>query len=216
MRAAMKHLRKLAIATLVLALHTGLLTLMNPRSPPAVKPGANPTTVALPTTVVVLLSSLPDKPVPHSEPTQTSADKPARATGAPGPLVAKTPLRLDTNTAAAVALPALPAASTPASDNPTHPSALNISLKSLQSAAHETDRNSLWRLALQSGKIDELKTLKADPIAIAAAEASEPPCPPAIQLRESVGPAGYRLTPDRSGDCAYERSVRVRAKALAR
>ena len=67
-----------------------------------------------------------------------------------------------------------------------------------------------------SGKVDELQTAKADPIALAAAESSEPPCPPAIQLREAVGPQGYRLTPDRSGDCAYDRRTRVRAKALAR
>ena len=62
--------------------------------------------------------------------------------------------------------------------------------------------------------MDELQTAKADPIAMAAAESSEPLCPPAIQMRESVGDHGYRLNPDRSSDCARDRKAKVRAKAL--
>ena len=72
------------------------------------------------------------------------------------------------------------------------------------------------RLALQSGKIDELETAKPHAIALMAAEASEPDCPPAGQLRESVGPQGYALTRDRSGDCNRERKAKVRARALGR
>ena len=71
-------------------------------------------------------------------------------------------------------------------------------------------------LALQSGKMDELKTATPHPIALAVAESSVPPCPPKEQLREAVGPQGYALTRDRSGDCKYERKAKVRALALGR
>ena len=85
----------------------------------------------------------------------------------------------------------------------------------MQSAAREADRSSVRRLALQSGKIDELETATPHPIALMAAEASVPRCPPQGQLREAVGPQGYALTRDRSGDCEYERKAKVRALALA-
>ena len=85
----------------------------------------------------------------------------------------------------------------------------------MQSAAREADRSSVRRLALQSGKIDELETATPHPIALMAAEASVPRCPPKGQLREAVGPQGYALTRDRSGDCEYERKAKVRALALA-
>ena len=93
---------------------------------------------------------------------------------------------------------------------------LNIGIQSMQAAAREADKNSVRRLALQSGKIDELETAKPHAIALMAAEASEPDCPPAGQLRESVGPQGYALTRDRSGDCNRERKAKVRARALGR
>ena len=51
---------------------------------------------------------------------------------------------------------------------------------------------------------------------MAVAESSVPPCPPKEQLREAVGPQGYALTRDRSGDCKYERKAKVRALALGR
>lgn len=123
----------------------------------------------------------------------------------------------DTGTATAVTLPTAPAVvAAVAEGKPTLPASLNIGTQSLQSAAREADKNSVRRLALQSGKVDELETAQIHPIALMGAESSVPPCPPKGQLREAVGPQGYALTRDRSGDCEYERKAKVRALALAR
>ena len=210
----MKFLRKLTVAVLILALHAGLLVLMAKLSPPADTRTAKTTEAVLPSTVVVLLALLTPQPTPETKRQRQPTDNPARAIGATSTKAAAVARLAE----AAMAIPVAihPGLATSSTGDSAPSAALNIGIQSLQSAAREADKNSVRSLFLQSGKVNELETAKPHPIALLAAESSEPRCPPATQLRESVGDHGYRLTPDRSSDCARDRSARVRAKALAR
>jgi hypothetical protein len=93
---------------------------------------------------------------------------------------------------------------------------LRIDSSILKNAVRDVNQKSVRQLALQSGQIDIFDKPVVHPIALAAAQASEPDCPAAGLLRESNGPQGYALTRDRSGDCESERAARVRARAVAR
>ncbi|OYT92655.1 MAG: hypothetical protein CFE43_07295 [Burkholderiales bacterium PBB3] len=201
----------------MLALHAGLLVLIVTLSPPSQRATLQ-TAAVLPSTVVVLLAPLPPQPKPPQQRTPKSQEPPAQAAAqtapAPGAKVALAVSLPAIETPTSVTLPTAPAAVE--QGKPTPPGPLNISTQALQSATREADKNSVRRLALQSGKIDELETATPHPIALVAAESSVPPCPPKRQLRESVGPQGYALTRDRSGDCEYERKAKVRALALGR
>jgi hypothetical protein len=206
----------LTAAALVLALHAGLLLLMAVLRPPTQQAIA-PADVAMPSTVVVLLEPLLLKPTPPHNQIRQPKTPPTNAAAPLVPASSATgtwaPSLPNTSTATAVTQPTSTAT---AEDKSTPTAPLNVGTPSLQSAVREADRNSVRRLALQSGKMDELETATPHPIALVAAEASVPRCPPAGQLRESGGPQGYALTRDRSGDCETERKAKVRALALGR
>ena len=213
--AVLKLRRNLFAAALILALHAGLLALIVILSPPT--PGAaTHTAPVFPSTVVMLLAALPPEPPPQQKPAPKpklpQIESATQSRTAPSPAAALTLELPTTGAATAVTLPTAPAVT---EGKPT-PVALNIGIQSLQSAAREADKNSVRRLASQSGKMDELETATPNPIALVAAESSVPRCPPKEQLREAVGPQGYALTRDRSGDCEYERKAKVRALALGR
>lgn len=209
----MKIRHKLAAAAVIGALHAGLVLLLLSLSP--VAQWSTTTQVdALPRTVMVLLAPLPparpDTPPRSTRPPREAPARTASNSAAVAPTAVMAPINL--------LAPQSPVATTNTAPSAAEaaPAPLNLGGQALHSAVREADRNSLRRLALQSGKIELLETEKAHPIAMMAAEASEPRCPPAIQMRESVGPQGYALTPDRTSECERERAARVRAKALAR
>ncbi|MBC7617868.1 MAG: hypothetical protein H7293_02550 [Candidatus Saccharibacteria bacterium] len=212
----MKLGRNLTAAALILALHAGLLVVIVTLSPPTQRAATQPAPALL-STVMVLLAPLLPQPAPQKQPAlksqvpQTSALAQSRPT--PSALAGLAPQLPTMGTATAITLPAAPEAAE-VSAAPAAP--LRIGIGTMQSAAREADNNSVRRLALQSGKIDELETTTPNPIALVAAESSVPPCPPKGQLRETVGPQGYALTRDRSGDCDRERKAKVRARALGR
>ena len=101
--------------------------------------------------------------------------------------------------------------------NPTGPQLdLQIDSATLRNAAREVGRKSVRRLARESGQTNLIDPERPDPLKLAFADMSEPPCPPAGLRREARGdPMGAPMT-DRSGDCADKRRERVRAGALLR
>ncbi len=101
--------------------------------------------------------------------------------------------------------------------NPTGPQLdLQIDPATLRNAAREVDRKSVRRLARESGQANLIDPERPDPLKLAFADMSEPPCPPAGLMREARGdPMGAPMA-DRSGDCADKRRERVRARALIR
>ena len=101
--------------------------------------------------------------------------------------------------------------------NPTGPQLdLQIDSEALRNAAREVDRKSVRRLARESGQPNLIDPERPDPLKLAVAAMSEPPCPPTGLMREARGdPMGAPMA-DRSGDCADKRRERVRARALLR
>ena len=170
-----------------------------------------------PTVVVVLLAPTPPTPAPHVSPSQTGVRSRAWGSRFPPtlPVVPHQATITESPVATAdVSAPQPPASTAPAQDFAANP--LRIDDLTLKNAVREVNQKSVRHLALQSGQSDIFDKPVVHPIALAAAQASEPRCPPAGQLRESQGPQGYALTRDRSGDCQSERAARVRARALAR
>jgi hypothetical protein len=169
-----------------------------------------------PTVMVVLLAPAPPNPAPHVSPSQTGTRPRAWGDRFPPtrPVVPHQAAITESPVAPADGSAAQPlASSAPAQDLATNP--LRIDGLVLQNAVREVNQKSVRQLALQSSQIDIFDKPVVHPIALAAAEASEPRCPPAGLLRESQGLQGYALTRDRSGDCKSEREARVRARAVA-
>jgi hypothetical protein len=155
--------------------------------------------------MVVLPAPTPSTLVPYPSPSQTGAKssvtKQARITQSPVVAAEVSPPHTPASLAAAQEVAGIP---------------LRIDSSILKNAVRDVNQKSVRQLALQSGQIDIFDKPVVHPIALAAAQASEPDCPAAGLLRESNGPQGYALTRDRSGDCESERAARVRARAVAR
>jgi hypothetical protein len=200
----------------VVLLHAAMLWVWDGLLPP-LRITQHTTSQFPPTVVMVLLTPTPPNPVPRVSPSQTGASSRARAFRPPEtlPVVPQQATITESPVAVAdVSAQQSPASTAPAQDIAPNP--LRIDGLALKNAVREVNQKSVRQLALQSGQIDIFDKPVVNPIALAAAEASEPRCPPAGQLRESTGQQGYALTRDRSGDCENERAARVRARAVAR
>lgn len=214
-RGAARPSRLLALLLVVL-LHVAMLWLSDSLIPP-LRSTQQATPQLPPTVVVVLLAPTPSNTAPHVSPSQTGARSRAWASRFPPtlPVVPHQATITESPIAAAEGSPPQPPASTAkAQDLATNP--LRIDDLAIKNAVREVNQKSVRKLALQSGQIDIFDKPVVHPIALAAAESSEPRCPPAGQLRESQGPQGYALTRNRSGDCESERAARVRARAVTR
>lgn len=104
---------------------------------------------------------------------------------------------------------------TPAT-NPSPELGLNLDTTTLLNATREVDRKSVRRLARDSGQLDIFDAARPDPLKLALAQTSEPPCPNAGLMREARGDRMGAPMPDRSGDCERQRSERIRVRAMGR